>query len=107
LVAEYVTSGLQQKEFCAKHDVSVNTLQYWLYKRARRSGSKSGLESNSESGSTTKFLPVEVLPSPALKARADEERDHAVLVELPGGARLHFARGTPVGFITELVTALR
>jgi transposase len=42
LVSEYETSGLQQKDFCAKHDVSLNTLQYWLYKRTRRSGSDSG-----------------------------------------------------------------
>jgi transposase-like protein len=36
LLAEYEASGLTQKEFAAKHDVSVNTLQYWLYRRLKR-----------------------------------------------------------------------
>jgi hypothetical protein len=56
LVAEYETSGLQQKDFCAKHDVSLNTLQYWLYRRPKKSGS--------ESGPTTKFCRWRWYPRP-------------------------------------------
>jgi transposase len=49
LLEEYETSGLPQKEFAAKHDVSLNTLQYWLSKRTKRAPR---LESNTP----TKFL---------------------------------------------------
>ena len=29
LLAEFEQSGLQQKEFCAKHDLSIAAFQYW------------------------------------------------------------------------------
>lgn len=77
LVTEYETSGLQQKDFCAKHDVSLNTLQYWLYKRTRRSGS--------ESGSPKTF--------------------HAV--ELPSGVRVHLSSDVPARCVAELLSGLR
>lgn len=32
LLAEYEQSGLQQKEFCAKHDLSLSAFQYWMYR---------------------------------------------------------------------------
>lgn len=97
LLTEYETSGLQQKEFAAKHNVSVNTLQYWLYKRSKRSGS--------ESGSTTKFLPVEVVPSTALAAR--REPASGVTVELPSGVRVHLSSDVPARYVAELLAGLR
>ena len=30
LLAEFEQSGLQQKEFCAKHDLSLSAFQYWI-----------------------------------------------------------------------------
>ena len=99
LLAEYEASGLMQKEFAAKHDVSMNTLQYWLYKRGKRP--------SSDSGSLTKFLPVELVPSPALSARADAGLQVGVVVELPTGIRLHVASSTPPRYVAELLAALR
>ena len=32
LVSEYKKSGLTQKDFAARHQVSYNSLQFWLYK---------------------------------------------------------------------------
>lgn len=98
LIAAYETSGLQQKDFAAKHDVSVNTLQYWLYKRSKRS--------NSESGSSQKFLPVEVVPSPALSAR-DKQPVSGVVVELPSGVRVHLSSDVPARYVAELLAGLR
>src|SRR6185295_15401481 len=49
LIEELRASGLQQKEFCAKHDLSLGTFQFWLYKKAKRS-------SGSESKSAPTFL---------------------------------------------------
>lgn len=101
LLEEYASSGLQQKEFAEKHDVSVNTLQYWLYKRSKRT-------SKPESDTTTKFLPVELVPSTALSARRDGAAGLSGLVlELPGGARVTFPPNTPARFVAELLSALR
>lgn len=102
LIAAYETSGLQQKDFAAKHDVSVNTLQYWLYKRSKRVGS----QSDSESGSRQKFLPVEVVPSPALSAR-DKQPVSGVVVELPSGVRVHLSSDVPARYVAELLAGLR
>lgn len=93
-MAEYEASGLQQKDFCARHDVSLNTLQYWLYRRSKKSGS--------ESGSMTKFLPVTVVASPALKARGDG----AIEVALPSRVLLRFPVGTDSRYLAELIAAL-
>lgn len=98
LVSEYETSGLQQKEFCAKHDVSLNTLQYWVYKRSKRSGS--------DSGPSAKFLPVELVPSPALSARREQSKS-GVTVELPSGVRVHLSSDVPARYVAELLAGLR
>lgn len=98
LLTEYETSGLMQKEFAEKYDVSLNTLQYWLYKRSKRSGS--------ESGSTTKFLPVELVPSTALSARR-ETAQAGVIVEMPTGVRIHVPSNAPARYVAELLAALR
>lgn len=100
LISEYETSGLPQKEFVAKADVSFSTFQYWLYRRSKKSGS--------ESGSTQKFLPVELVGSPAPVARAGVAGNTGhIEVELPAGLRLRFESGTPARYIAELVGALR
>src|SRR5262244_507292 len=62
LIAEFRQSGLTQKEFVAKHDIPHSTFQYWLYVRSKRLSADSKL--------SRKFLPLEVVTSPALKARA-------------------------------------
>ena len=53
LIAEYEQSGMPQKDFVEKHDVSFNTFQYWLYRKTKKL--------RSESGSKQKFLPVELM----------------------------------------------
>lgn len=100
LLEEYETSGLLQKEFAAKHDVSLNTLQYWLYKRSKRAPK---LESNTP----TKFLPVELVPSTALSARREMAPVSCLVLELPTGARVTFPSNTPARFVAELLAALR
>lgn len=100
LIAEYQTSGLSQKEFIAKHDLSFSTFQYWLYRRSKRL--------SVESGSRTKFLPVELVPSPALEARPEASPSGATIdIELPGGARVRLAAGASARFVGELLAALK
>ncbi len=93
LLAEYEESGLTQKEFVAKHDLSFGTFQYWLY----RASKKSKLASNS----SPKFLPIEVVASPAPKARAG-----VLEAALPGGVLLRFVVGTDTRYLAELFAAL-
>lgn len=97
MVSEYERSGLQQKEFVAKHEVSLSSFQYWLYKRNKS-------DSNFDVKSRQRFLPVEVVGSPAPAARVTSER----LVELAirGALVLRFTVGTDAQYVAELVAAL-
>ena len=54
LISEYEGGELEQKEFAAKHDVSISTLQYYLYKFRKESSIRS-------SESRAAFLPIEVV----------------------------------------------
>src|SRR6266849_2579733 len=51
LISEYKKSGLTQKEFAARHQVSHNAVQFWLYKLRR------------EADQSRRFLPVSVVAS--------------------------------------------
>jgi hypothetical protein len=64
LIEEFEKGGLQQKEFAAKHDLHLSTFQYWLYRGRHKARSKRlGIESKS----SPKFLPIQVVASPAPK----------------------------------------
>lgn len=95
LVEEYRQSGLQQKEFCAKHNVSLSTLQFWLYRRSKRT-------SGSESGSRPAFLPLEVVASPAPQAPVGS------LIEATtrSGVSVRFTVGTDPSYVAALLAAL-
>jgi hypothetical protein len=96
LIAEYEKSGLTQKEFVAQQQVHLSTFQYWLYRRSKRS--------QLASKPSPTFLPVEVVASPALKARAAEEQ--LIEVATHSGLRLRFEVGTNVRYLTELLAAM-
>jgi hypothetical protein len=55
LISEYKKSGLAQKEFAARHQVSHNAVQFWLYKLRR------------EADQSRRFLPVSVVASAAVR----------------------------------------
>lgn len=97
LIAEFEGSGLQQKEFVAKHDVSIATFQFHLYKSRRSSSIR-----NSES--SQRFLPVEVVASPALKTRDGGET--LVEANLRSGTVVRFVVGTDTRYLAELLSAL-
>lgn len=97
-MAEFEASGLQQKEFVAKHDLSLGTFQYWLYKKSKRASVRlSELEGKPKAA----FLPVEVVASPAPQAREGH-----LEVLLPRGLLLSFPVGTDTGYIAHLLAAL-
>jgi len=89
LVAEYDGSTETQEAFCEARDVSLGTFRYWKYKLAKER--------------PTRFLPVEVVGSPAPVARAGA----LVEVAVPGGGPvLRFEVGTDARYVAELVSAL-
>lgn len=96
LISEYESCGLQQKEFAAKHDVSINTFRFWLYKLKK--------EKKSHHDSSPRFLPVEVISVAAPKAR----QQGAALLEadLRSGLTVRFPVGTDTGYLAELLAAL-
>jgi hypothetical protein len=60
-VAEFRASGMQMKEFAVKHDLPLSTFHYWLYKKSKAP--------KSSPSRVQRFLPVQVVASPAPKAR--------------------------------------
>lgn len=96
LLAEFEQSGLTQKEFAAQKDVSLSTMQYWMYKRAK-------LASKIDVNSPPRFLPVEVVSSPAPKARAGDEVLEAAL---RSGVIVRFCVGTDTRYLAELLAAI-
>ena len=96
VIAEYEKSGLTQKEFVAQRQIPFSTFQYWLYRKSKRLQ----LASNS----SPKFLPVEVIASPALKTRGSD----AQLVEVATrrGAIVRFEVGTDLRYVAELLAAI-
>jgi len=99
LIAEYEVSGLSQKEFVAKHDVSFSTFQYWLYRRNKKV--------RAVSNSTPEFVPVEVVDSAAPKARRREAAAAAVEIELPSGVQVRLSSGASASFVGELLAAIK
>jgi len=96
LVSEFEQSGLQQKEFCAKHDLSIAAFQYWYYRKAKK-------HSESAAKISKFFLPVEVVGSAAPEAR----RGSAVEVALADGVVVRLPLGTDPRYLADLLRALR
>jgi len=102
LVEEFRNSGLQQKEFAAKHDLHLSTLQYWMYRGSKTRSRGVQIESKS----SPKFLPIEVVASPAPKLARGANGQWIVEASLPGGVTLRFLTGTDTRYLAELFAAL-
>jgi hypothetical protein len=101
LVEEFRSSGLQQKEFAAKHELHLSTLQYWLY-RGSKTRSKS-LQITSKS--SPKFFPIEVLASPAPTTARGLEGGW-IEAWLKSGTAIRFPVGTDTRYLAQLLAAL-
>jgi hypothetical protein len=100
LIDEFRKSGLQQKEFCAKKDVSLNTFRYWLYEKRE--------EKRSEriANRVQRFLPVEVVASPAPKARVTPGGATIIEAAVQSGVVVRFVVGTDTRYLAELFAAI-
>lgn len=96
LLAEFEQSGLQQKEFCAKHDLSLSAFQYWMYRKSKK-------HSESAAKLSESFLPFEVVGSAAPTARPGA----AIEIALAGGVLVRLPVGTEPRYVGELLRALR
>ncbi|HVP62952.1 MAG TPA: hypothetical protein VMT11_20520 [Myxococcaceae bacterium] len=97
LLSEFEQSGLQQKEFCAKHDLSIAAFQYWYYRKAKK-------HSESAAKLSESFLPIEVVGSAAPSARP---AGAVVEIALAGGIVVRLPAGTEPRYVSELLRALR
>ncbi|MCK8503232.1 IS66 family insertion sequence element accessory protein TnpA [Myxococcus fulvus] len=99
LVEEFEASGLTQKEFAVRHQVSLGGFQYWRYKKSRATPVR---RSETAGRPRAAFLPVEVVPSPAPRVR------EGLLLEvaLPRGLLLRFPEGTQAEYLAHLVAVL-
>ena len=91
LLDRYERSGLSQKAFCLRHGVALSTLQYWR-RRAR--------VANQEPRPSFVEIPQVTGMARALSGEA------AVIIELPGGARLEVPTGTDAQWLSGLVRAM-
>jgi hypothetical protein len=96
LAEEFRSSGLQQKEFCAKQDISLNSFRYWFYKMA----------SKSSPTRVQRFVPVEVVASPASKTRVAERVAALIEAGVPSGVVIRFVVGTDTRYLAELLAAI-
>ena len=96
-LSEFEQSGLQQKEFCAKHDLSVAAFQYWYYRKAKK-------HSESAAKLSESFLPIEVVGSAAPSARPGGA---VVKVALTAGIVVRLPAGTDPRYLADLLRALR
>ena len=96
LLAEFEQSGLQQKEFCAKHDLSIAAFQYWMYRKSKKHSESAAKISDS-------FVPIEVVGSAAPVARPGA----AIEIALTGGIVVRLPIGTEPRYLGELLRALR
>ena len=99
MVEEFEASELTQKEFADRHQVSLGAFQYWLYKESRATPVR---RSETAGSPRAAFLPVEVIASPAPRAR------EGLLLEvaLPRGLLLRFPEGTQAEYLAHLVAVL-
>lgn len=91
---EFESRGLQQKEFVAKHGLSLGAFQYRLYWKAQRHSKQSSPQ--------TAFLPVEVAASTASPPR----EGFLLELALPRGLFLRSPVDTDTGYLAHLLSAL-
>jgi hypothetical protein len=107
VVSQWRASGLSQKEFCRRRDISDRALNNWLYKSPYRERVARILAARSQDrldAEIPRFLPVTVLSttrnsdSPAACA--------AIEVVLPGGPRIAVTPGFDAETLRRVVAVL-
>jgi lambda repressor-like predicted transcriptional regulator len=107
VVSQWRASGLSQKEFCRRRDISDRALNNWLYKSPYRERVARILAARSQAkpdAETPRFLPVTVLSA---TPGADSQASCATIeVVLPSGSRIAVRPGFDAETLRRVVAAL-
>jgi len=107
VVSQWRASGLSQKEFCRRRDISDRALNNWLYKSPYRERVARILAARSQAkldAETPRFLPVAVLSATPV---ADSQASCATIeVVLPSGPRIAVMPGFDAETLRRVVAVL-
>jgi lambda repressor-like predicted transcriptional regulator len=107
VITQWRASGLSQKEFCRRRDISDRALNNWLYKSPYRERVARILAARSQDkpdAETPRFLPVAVLSSiPDMDSQASRA---TIEVVLPSGSRIAVTPGFDAETLRRVVAAL-
>jgi lambda repressor-like predicted transcriptional regulator len=107
VVSQWRASGLSQKEFCRRRDISDRALNNWLYKspyRERVARILAARSQNKIDAETPRFLPVTVLSA---TRETDSHRACATIeVVLPSGSRIAVTPGFDAETLRRVVAVL-
>lgn len=88
LIKQWQTSGINQRDFCKQHDLSIHAFHYWLRKyKQSNTTSKDG------------FLPVEIGP-PVNDPRGD------IQIHYPNGVLITLDKAVSISRIKALIKAV-
>jgi hypothetical protein len=96
LLGEFERSGLSGAEFAALVGVKYSTFSGWRQRRDRES------KSASESPSGSPLHLVEAV----VESSGGEDAQRAVVIELPGNARMEFSHAAQVPLVSALLKSL-
>ncbi len=88
LIKQWQTSGINQKDFCKQHDLSMHAFYYWLRKYKQTNTS-----------SNDGFLPVEIVP-PVNDTRGD------IQIHYPNGVLITLDKAVSISRIKALIKAV-
>ena len=107
VVSQWRASGLSQKEFCRRRDISDRALNNWLYKSPYRERVARILAARSQGkpdAETPRFLPVAVLGA----TRKTDSHDACATIEvvLKSGSRIAVTPGFDAETLRRVVAVL-
>jgi hypothetical protein len=107
VVSQWRASGLTQKEFCRRRDISDRALNNWLYKSPYRERVARILAARSQAKpdvETSRFLPVAVLG--ATTETGSHDACATIEVVLKSGSRIAVTPGFDAETLRRVVAAL-
>jgi lambda repressor-like predicted transcriptional regulator len=107
VVSQWRASGLSQKEFCRRRDISDRALNNWLYKSPYRERVARILAARSQAkpdAETPRFLPVALLS--AARDVDSQAACAAIEVVLPSGPRIAVTPGFDAETLRRVVAVL-
>jgi hypothetical protein len=107
VVSQWRASGLSQKEFCRRRDISDRALNNWLYKSPYRERVARILTARSQDkidAETPRFLPVAVLS--ATPETSSQASCATIEVVLPSGSRIAVTPGFDAETLRRVVAVL-